>query len=185
VAFQEGDQNSLWGRAAEAIDGFLAEPSEESYGRMFEVLMPRMITYFRLRGCAREVAEDLSQEVMLAAYTRSSSLRNHALFRPWLFRIARNTFLQWLRHNSREVETVDLDAAIRQPESRTPDPFRALQFAQWMAALDFEERQIMMLRYVEELEYHDIAEVLGLPLGTVQWKVFNSKKKLARRFGTS
>ena len=60
-----------------------------------------------------------------------------------------------------------------------------LQFAQWMAALDAEERQIMMLRYVEELEYHDIAEVLGLPLGTVQWKIFNSKKKLARRFGAT
>jgi DNA-directed RNA polymerase specialized sigma24 family protein len=42
----------------------------------------------------------------------------------------------------------------------------------------------MTLRFIEELEYHDIAEVLGLPLGTVQWKIFNSKKKLARRFGT-
>jgi RNA polymerase sigma-70 factor, ECF subfamily len=152
---------------------------------MFEVLMPRMITYFRARGCAQEVAEDLSQEVMLAAYTQSSNLRSRALFRPWLFKIARNTFLQWLRHNSREVETVELDAAVWEPESRSPDPFRALQFAQWMAALASEERQIMMLRYVEELEYHDIAEVLGLPLGTVQWKIFNSKKKLARRFGAS
>jgi RNA polymerase sigma-70 factor (ECF subfamily) len=150
---------------------------------MFEALMPRMITYFRVRGCVREVAEDLSQEVMLTAYTQSSNLRSRALFRPWLYKVARNTFLQWLRHNSREVETVELDAALREPESRSLDPFRALQFAQWMAALDSEERQIMMLRYVEELEYHDIAEVLGLPLGTVQWKIFNSKKKLARRFG--
>ena len=38
---------------------------------MFQV-MPRMITYFRVRGCGREVAEDLAQEVMLAAYTQSS-----------------------------------------------------------------------------------------------------------------
>lgn len=147
--------------------------------------MPRMITYFRVRGCDREAAEDLAQEVMFAAYRRSSALRSRELFRPWLYKIARNAFLQWLRRNRREVETVELDAATWQAESRSPDPFRTLQFSQWMAALEADERQIMMLRYVEELEYHDIAEALGLPLGTVQWKIFNAKKKLARRFGTA
>jgi DNA-directed RNA polymerase specialized sigma24 family protein len=40
----------------------------------------------------------------------------------------------------------------------------------------------MMLRYIDELEYHEIAEMVDLPLGTVQWKIFNSKKKLAARF---
>lgn len=147
--------------------------------------MPRIITYFRVRGCGPDVAEDLAQEVMLAAYQRISGLRSRALFRPWLYKIARNAFLQWLRRNRREVETVELDAAIWQAESSSPDPFRTLQFSQWMAALEADERQIMLLRYVEELEYHDIAEVLGLPLGTVQWKIFNSKKKLARRFGAA
>lgn len=163
----------------------MADPSEESFCQMFQVLMPRMITYFRVRGCDREAAEDLAQEVMFAAYRRSSALRSRELFRPWLYKIARNAFLQWLRRNRREVETVELDAATWQAESRSPDPFRTLQFSQWMAALEADERQIMMLRYVEELEYHDIAEALGLPLGTVQWKIFNAKKKLARRFGTA
>ena len=41
----------------------------------------------------------------------------------------------------------------------------------------------MMLRYIEGLEYHEIAAVLDLPIGTVQWKIHNSKKKLAARFG--
>jgi len=120
---------------------------------------------------------------MLAAYTQNAGLRSRELFRPWLYKIARNVFLQWLRRNGREIETLELDAARSQAESRSADPFRALQFSQWMAALEADERQIMLLRYVEELEYHDIAQVLGLPLGTVQWKIFNSKKKLARRFG--
>jgi RNA polymerase sigma factor (sigma-70 family) len=82
------------------------------------------------------------------------------------------------------VETLALEAAVWQVESRSPDPLRGLQFSQWMAELDGDERQIMVLRYVEEMEYHDIAEALGIPLGTVQWKIFNSKKKLTRRFGT-
>jgi RNA polymerase sigma-70 factor (ECF subfamily) len=183
VSFQGGDQKLAVVSDWNEIDRFLQDPSEESYRGLFQVLMPRMIAYFRVRGCGREVAEDLAQEVMLAAYTRSSGLRSRALFRPWIYKIARNTFLQWLRRNSREVETVELEAALWQAESRSPDPFRMLQFSQWMAALDTDERQIMLLRYVEEMEYHDIAEVLGMPIGTVQWKIFNSKKKLARRFG--
>src|SRR5215472_14726217 len=92
VAFQGGDQNSLWSQAGPVIDRFLTEPSEESYRGLFQVLMPRMITYFRVRGCGRDVAEDLAQEVMLAAYMRSSGLRSRALFRPWLYKIARNAF---------------------------------------------------------------------------------------------
>jgi RNA polymerase sigma factor (sigma-70 family) len=183
VTFQEGDPNSLWSQAGPAIDRFLAEPSEESYRGLFQVLMPRMIIYFRVRGCGRELAEDLAQEVMLAAYTRSSGLRSRALFRPWIYKVARNTFLQWLRRNSREVETVQINAATWQAESRSADPSQKLQFAEWMASLDEDERQVMLLRFVEELEYHDIAEVLGLPLGTVQWKIYNAKKKLAKRFG--
>jgi len=150
---------------------------------MFHAVMPRMLTYFRSHGCGRELAEDLAQEVMITVYTQNSGLRSPALFRPWLYRIARNTFLQWLRRKGRQVETLGLDAAVWQVESRSPDPLHKLQFSQWMSELDNDERQIMVLRYVEEMEYHDIAEVLGLPLGTVQWKIFNSKKKLTRRFG--
>ena len=52
-----------------------------------------------------------------------------------------------------------------------------------MAWLNPEERQIMMLRYVDDLEHHEIAAVLGLPLGTVQWKVFQTTRKLAAHFG--
>ena len=151
---------------------------------MFTILVPRLITYFRVRGCGPEVAEDLVQEVMFTVYRGSSGLRSRELFRPWLYKVARNALLQWVRRNGRQVETLDLETIIHEPEGRSESPLKALQFTEWMAALEADERQIMMLRYIEELEYHEIAETLGLPLGTVQWKIFHSKKKLASRFGT-
>ena len=52
-----------------------------------------------------------------------------------------------------------------------------------MSSLHPDERQIMTLRFVEGLEYHEIASVLCLPLGTVQWKIFRSKRKLVSQFG--
>jgi DNA-directed RNA polymerase specialized sigma24 family protein len=50
-----------------------------------------------------------------------------------------------------------------------------------MAFLDARERDDMLLRFVEQWEYHEIAAVRRAPIGTVQWRIFNSKKKLARR----
>jgi len=48
-----------------------------------------------------------------------------------------------------------------------------------MAFLDSREREVMSLRFIEQWEYHEIAAVQAIPIGTVQWRVFNAKKKLA------
>ena len=55
----------------------------------------------------------------------------------------------------------------------------AVDFSDWMKFLDKQERETMRLRFVEEWEYHEIAAAQAVPIGTVQWRVFNSKKKLA------
>jgi len=49
----------------------------------------------------------------------------------------------------------------------------------WMAFLEPREREAMTLRFVEDWEYHEIATSQATPIGTVQWRIFNSKKKLA------
>jgi Sigma-70, region 4 len=48
-----------------------------------------------------------------------------------------------------------------------------------MAFLDTREREVMKMRFVEHWEYHEIAASQSIPIGTVQWRVFNAKKKLA------
>jgi DNA-directed RNA polymerase specialized sigma24 family protein len=48
-----------------------------------------------------------------------------------------------------------------------------------MSFLESREREALTLRFVEEWEYHEIAAAKAIPIGTVQWRVFNAKKKLA------
>jgi len=48
-----------------------------------------------------------------------------------------------------------------------------------MAFLDTREQEVMRLRFIEQWEYHEIAAAQATPIGTVQWRVFNAKKKLA------
>ncbi len=167
----------------EAIDRFLGAPGEESFRDLFRTIVPRLVRYFRTRGCDRELAEDLTQEVMVTVYHQSGRLRKKELFRPWLFKIVKNTLLQHVRRTGRKVATVALTPGVHEPGGVIVDPLAASRFNEWMAWLEPDERQIMTLRYVEELEYHEIADVLEMPTGTVQWKVFHSKRKLAARFG--
>jgi RNA polymerase sigma-70 factor (ECF subfamily) len=181
--FVVGDRTRLRLSEQEALDRFLSEPGEESFGGFFRAVAPRVFSYFRARGCEPALAEDLTQEVMIAVFRQIGTLRQNESFRSWLYRVAKNVFLQFLRRKTRQVDTVELDTVAKEPGNRAADPLLPVQFLEWMEFLETDERQIMMLRYIEELEYHEIAEVVEIPLGTVQWKIFHSKKKLAARFG--
>ncbi|MBL8188821.1 MAG: hypothetical protein JNK38_12485, partial [Acidobacteria bacterium] len=53
------------------------------------------------------------------------------------------------------------------------------EFAEWMTCLEPAERDLVILRFVEELSYEELAVALGVPVGTVKWRLFSVKKKLA------
>jgi RNA polymerase sigma-70 factor (ECF subfamily) len=112
-------------------------------------------------------------------YRECRTLRDRSLFRAWVFKIAHHALLHHRQKEARRHDATDLDNL----PAPGRDPLAAAHFAQWMQALESEEREIMTLRYVEGLEYHEIADVLEIPVGTAQWKIFQARKKLAARFG--
>jgi RNA polymerase sigma-70 factor (ECF subfamily) len=160
---------------------FLEVPNEDSFSGLFKIFTPQLVAFFRARGCELALAEDLTQEVMLIVYRKASQIRDRTLFRAWLFKIARNSLCQHYGQQTREVETVNLEdvsdrvVAAGHKQAGTP----AFEFLHWMAFLDSREREVMTLRFIEQWEYHEIAASRAIPIGTVQWRVFNAKKKLA------
>ena len=168
-------------REGAVTETFLEAPNEESFADLFKTFTPQLVAFFRARGCEPALAEDLTQEVMLAVYRKAAQVRDRALFRAWLFKIARNALCRHYGKQTREVETVDLaDVADRLvAASHTPAATPAFEFLHWMAFLDSREREVMTLRFIEQWEYHEIAAAQAIPIGTVQWRVFNAKKKLA------
>jgi RNA polymerase sigma-70 factor (ECF subfamily) len=138
------------------------------------------VAFFRTRGCGL-VAEDLAQEVMLTVYRKAGQVRDRALFRAWVFRIARNTLSRHFGRQSRDVDTTDLadvpERLIAASAGNGGTP--TFEFTDWMDFLEPREREALTLRFVEEWEYHEIAAAQNIPIGTVQWRVFNAKKKLA------
>ncbi len=110
-------------------------------------------------------AEDLTQEVFLRAYRAYESLRPNSNPRAWLYRIATNCLRTHWKKNSRAP--VPLDPTHPPEEDIAPGPLerilngertRALQRS--LSSLPLKQRQAVILRYLDELEYADIADVL-------------------------
>lgn len=173
--------NERFPQEAAITERFLETPNEESFADLFKTFTPQLVAFFRVRGCELALAEDLAQEVMLTVYRKSAQIRDRTLFRAWLFKIARNALCRHYGKQTREVEVVDLaDPSDRLAgPSHKPAGTPAFEFLHWMAFLDSREREVMTLRFVEQWKYHEIAAAHAIPLGTVQWRVFNAKKKLA------
>lgn len=159
---------------------FLECSDDASFAGVFRVFTPQLLAFYRARGCKAGLAEDLAQEVMLTVYRKAGQLRDRALFRAWLFRIAKNALCQHYVRCTRQVDTVDVaDSLERLAAANTEAATPAFEFMAWMSLLDSTERDVMTLRFIEQWEYHEIAADKSIPIGTVQWRVFNAKKKLA------
>lgn len=165
----------------QAIENFLMTRTEECFCALFESIYPRVRRYFLLRGMETGEAEDLAQNVMVIVYQRVGDVREFQFFYGWLFKVAKNELSRfWRQRQSRsriaEMEPLSDELAGRLVTEM--EPASQSNFAEWMSFLEPAERELIILRFVEELSYEELAVALGVPVGTVKWRLFSAKKKL-------
>jgi RNA polymerase sigma-70 factor (ECF subfamily) len=136
--------------------------SVEDFERLFRAYWPRAHRAAYLVTGDAAAAEDIAQESFLAAIRNLDRFDRRRPFGPWLHRIVVNRAIDFTRSRRlrAEVELGDVHAATPDPE---PDDGT---FAR-IAALSPEHRAVVVLRYVLEYTPGEIAELLGLPRGTV------------------
>lgn len=157
---------------------FLEAPTAEAFDGLFGLWFPKLERFFLVRGCDLATAEDLAQETLFTVYRHAAAVRERDLFRPWLIKVARNVLLQHLRRSGSRLAAVSLDHLERTPEGGTANPEFRLLLSQVLATLSADEQQIVLLRFVEELDYREIAAALDVPLGTVKWRIHATRAKL-------
>lgn len=126
-------------------------------------------------------AEDLTQDAFLRAWQHYGELEgaDDATQRAWLARTVRNLAIDaWRRRMLAPTESLGtLDLAL---EERA-EPELRLDLGEALAALEARDREIVMLRYVEEMNSREIAQITGLPEGTVRRRLLHCRRLLARR----
>lgn len=126
-------------------------------------------------------AEDLAQQVMFTVYQKAGEFQDHKLFQGWLFVIARNELWQHWRRGQSRPQTIELEpirAALEESFFSESDASWQTEFDEWLSLLEPNERELVLLRFVEGLSYEELAFVLGLPIGTIKSRIFHVKEKL-------
>ncbi len=138
----------------------------------------------------QDEAEDLTQDIFLKLFKSLKTFDRRANFSTWLISVSRNLCIDHYRSMRREhdVVTHDVDVASLARPSALDSPQVALEqrdrVALLRAALDKlapSLRTAVMLRDIQELSYHEIAEKLGVPEGTVKSRINRGRTELSRQ----
>ena len=147
---------------------------------------PAFLFAFQLLG-NREDALDVAQDAMLKFFNTLDRFEPARPVQPWLFRIVRNRAVDIARRKKiRRAESIDDPDARREPATRpeaSPERKavrRQLQEKVWLAVqrLPGKQREILVLRDYQDLSYAEIADVLGIPKGTVMSRLYGARKAL-------
>ena len=165
--------------------------------RFASVVLPHLSDAFSLArwlAGSRADAEDITQEACLRAFRALDTFRGDSA-RAWVLTIVRNTAYSWLakNRNLQLVSVDDLDVESRNemelggsladgaavtPESRLILQADATSLEQAIAALPDAFREVLVLRDIQGLSYHEIATVSGIAIGTVMSRLARGRRRL-------
>ena len=167
-------------------DGF--EELVRRYQRPIATYVYRMVGDY-------EAALDLTQEVFIKVYGSLSRYRSEYKFSTWIYKIAHNAAIDHLRrHTTREQSLVVDDAGGGEqrelpiatgkpsPEQEYAGKERRAEIEQVVSQLPATYRELIVLRHSHDLSYEEIAEVTGLPLGTVKNRLFRAREAMRQQF---
>ncbi|MEO0530817.1 MAG: sigma-70 family RNA polymerase sigma factor [Planctomycetota bacterium] len=160
-----------------------------AYGELVGLYQDRLRgSLMRLTGSAEE-AEDVAQEAFVQAYLKLSSFQRSSRFYTWIYRIAFNQAISKNRKKRPRVSlTAVQDAGGPEPVAEALGPLeptlqgeRSELLHAAIAELEDDHRQVIVLREFEDMDYQQIADLIGAPIGTVRSRLFRARSQLRER----
>jgi len=178
-------------------DGELIETAISGREDSFEELVRRYqrpITNYVYRMLSDyDASLDVTQEVFIKVYNSLARYSSDYKFSTWLYRIAHNAAIDYMRRNSvnsQSIEAENADGTYQlQIESPRPTPEQERERSEWrteietvVKCLPTVYRELIMLRHAQDLSYDEIAEITNLPLGTVKNRLFRAREMMREIF---
>jgi RNA polymerase sigma-70 factor (ECF subfamily) len=135
------------------------------------------------------VAEDITQDCFLRLHRYSSRIDTNLPLTPWLYRVTVNLSYTWIsRYQKRKVSLETVVDYLMSPLRNSPDHQVEIAGVQEevrraIASLNFNQRVVVVLHYLNGLSLEDIAEILDCPVGTIKSRLYYARENLRRSLG--
>jgi RNA polymerase sigma-70 factor (ECF subfamily) len=171
----------------EACAAQVKKGDHDAFGVLVDRYEEKLMRYGRKFLSERRDIEDIVQEVFVSAYRNIQSFDEAQRFSPWIYRIAHNAFIDQLKKNTRNpFVLVDFDTFVAHGgyDDSVKNDYDQKEMKEMinkgLAQLSPKYREALILYYLEDLSYKEIAEVLRVPLGTVSARVKRAKGELKK-----
>lgn len=174
------DLNSVY------INEPVTSKTEEKNVSEFEKLISRerisIERFVRFKICVKEDADDILQNVYITAMQKFNQLKNKESFKAWIISIARNKCNDYFREKAKvlELPVEELLEIKLMPGRQGLTEIQSVQ--ETLEKLGGKEKQILYLYFWKEMTQEEIAEKLGIPLGTVKSRLHTAKKKFKEKY---
>lgn len=158
----------------------------DSFGEFYDRYSTPIFNYILRLTHEKSAAEELLQEVFLAAWQGSKRFRGNSSVKTWIFRIAHNQAVSWLRKNRKDQQPIITESEI--PDSITgggasPEEFsfqnwQADQIFQALDQLSENHRAVIELTFIHEFTQKEIAQIMKCPTGTVKSRMSHALRRL-------
>ena len=176
-------------RTDEELVAEVQKGDTESFRVLVERYEPKMARYARRFLFATDDAKDLLQEIFIKTYVNIRSFDLDRRFSPWIYRIAHNEFVNALKKKKKERDTISLffvDVLFPHPIAKEAADDEATRrelkevLEGSLDKLDSKYREPLILYYLEDMDYKEIAEILRIPVSTVGVRLQRGKTNLKK-----
>jgi RNA polymerase sigma-70 factor (ECF subfamily) len=153
---------------------------EDAFAELLARHGPRLLMFTRrmMQSSPGDVA-DLMQEIWLAIFRALPALRDAGKFRAWAFRIARDRIYREYRRRKLPVQPLDeTDLEVLEGANDDGIAVQPEELQRCLQAIGPEHREALVLRFLEDMSYEDIARVTGVSVGTVRSRIHYGKRAL-------
>jgi RNA polymerase sigma-70 factor, ECF subfamily len=157
-----------------------AKEDPVAFGRLYNHFVQPIYRYLYSRVGTVHDAEDLTSQTFMTAYESLPRYRERGFFSAWLFRIARSRMMDHFRGSRREVRLEDAEkiAMAQDALGRVIQDEETSRLRSLICELDDDEQDLIRLRYVAELSFAEMAELLGKREDTVKKSVYRLLARL-------
>lgn len=177
------------------VVGFALKGRESAYRELIDRYQRPVFSLIHRMVRDREQAEDLAQDSFIKVLNALHRYKPEYKFSSWIFKIAHNTALDHLRKKTPEAFSLEGSphadaeeeaqatsiaavAGDRTPEEYASDRELAAEIEEALDGLRPEYRSVIVLWHIEGRPYEEIAEILGVPLGTAKTHIHRARKEL-------